>query len=251
MEEYDQVELKSLALPQPILAPSPWTHFQPSGTISRETTIKLRWQPQPGTVSINLSLMPPAFVTVARGDVLDGNTMHYGILAKSIRAKLAADQIEELDIYSVFESVTELVREQCRLIGPDRQSNSLAPIRKMMVQVEFPRAGMFAKELRLGEETDFTRSSETPGHRAWFELCELRMEVLIGVNDYERAAPQQVIAQVSCHWNGKAAGRMGEGDFVFHFEATILEVSGLSEPVSVEMEGVGHCPIEHDANQRF
>lgn len=158
-------------------------------------------RPQPIQVSVEIAFTKP-FSTTSSGDELKGDTIHYGILSKHVMKVLESSDRLSLSM------VLLLIRES--LLGPwispseFRGAGLLATAQARFVKV----SAHLPKGTKLGDGVSLTDSMVLKdsqegtcvidgGH--WGNMLkfhDLKVPVLIGVNENERTAKQLVIANV-------------------------------------------------------
>lgn len=134
------------------------------------------YKPQPVQLSVTL-LLKERYQSVAENDEIDGRTVHYGHLSKSI--------LNQLEGYTKsLKAVMGIVRSCCY----EQLSNTVGAVE---VEIFMPKASMFGSGVRVYqyqcEEMDQVRSLEIEG------IC---LPALIGVNDYERNMKQPVVIHI-------------------------------------------------------
>ena len=163
----DSVSLKSLQLPYGITAPSVWG--SPKA--------------QPALLSVTLALNS-GLASTARQDALDENTVHYGTLAKRIRAGCKEDQT----LVSFFSMVDDVIEAMgARADGTFRLSRA-------SFVLEFPKASMYGKSLELSRLVGYGDPSHPGILVLLFAVRDMRLMCLIGVNDNERTRKQPLVA---------------------------------------------------------
>ena len=182
----DLVAIKNLQLPFAVLAPNVW------GIVKE----------QPALVTVTLGLRR-GFTSAASNDALDHNTIHYGELAKRIRAGCTAGQT----IASLCSSIEHVIHDMG--LRPDGTTR----VSRAVLQIDLPKASMFGNGLYLMRvvvyEEDGLYRSELP----LLGISDVKIETLIGVNEYERNGKQPVVASLELYLGGDllaGESQMGE-----------------------------------------
>ena len=194
------VSVKNLQLPFGVLAPNVWG--------------KLKEQPVLVTVVLHLN---QGFASAASKDALDENTIHYGELAKQIRAVCTANQTI-LDILSNVEGVVGEMGK--RKDGSFRVS--LAAI-----DINLLKASVFGQMVTVARELRYDNFGQVETSQMSFTVQDTKIMTLIGVNDYERTGPQPVLASLELYMgNGSSSGIAEQHgiDELFNLEHTLANV---------------------------
>ena len=159
------IVIDRLQYPSSIIAPNVWG-------LQKE---------QPAYFNIRINLRQ-SFKTAASSDALDESTIHYGELAKRIRAACTPG-LGPLDALSRAEEV---------IISMGTKSNGHFIIADAHIDLCLPKASMYGKLLRLDKWVEFDEFGKVFESNTLFELQDLRLMGLIGVNDYERTGKQPI-----------------------------------------------------------
>jgi dihydroneopterin aldolase len=162
-----------------------------------------RGKPQPMTVSAEVSLARP-FGSSSADDAVAGDTVHYGLLSKAILASLAYERSpgRPCTLYNVLDGI------MLDLTGFNLRGNPHTPrggkpfldvsgIRNLRITLRLPKASRLGGVVSLTSSASFGSEAGEPSLRARglaLGLQELRLPVLIGVNDNERTGRQVVVA---------------------------------------------------------
>ena len=159
------IAIERLQYPSAIVAPNVWG-------LQKE---------QPAYFNIRINLRQ-SFKTAASKDVLDDSTIHYGDLAKRIRAACTPG-LGPLDALDKAEGVIQA-------IGTKPRSHFI--IADAHIDLCLPKASMYGTLLHLDRWLEFNEYGTVTDGCTLFELRDLRLMGLIGVNDYERTAKQPI-----------------------------------------------------------
>lgn len=165
---------------------APWCH---DGISIRELSLQHaqktgrdawgREKEQPLLLSVAISLKRP-FASAADKDALDDSTMHYGHLAKRLRA-LQPSKSETLD---------ELATRVQTQIAHNASSSAL--VRKCQVEISLPKASLLGERVAYVQTMSYEETSPSVESRV-LHLSRLRIPVLIGVNANERTRKQPLV----------------------------------------------------------
>ena len=163
---------------------------------------------QPMFVSADVSLDKP-FGSSSSTDAVSADTVHYGLLSKAILASLAnvkkestANQLPSL--YDVLNSVwVDLTGFNLGGIheADDKKEPFLkmSAIRNLRISLQLPKASRLGGTISLTGSASFKdEGARSVMHTRGLSLQiqELRLPVLIGVNDNERTGRQVVVANI-------------------------------------------------------
>lgn len=165
----DVISIKNLQLPFGVIAPDVWG----------------KPKEQPALVSVTC-LLRSGFVSAADRDALDNSTIHYGHLAKRIRASCAANQTAG----HVSNNADRILAEMAS--KPDGRFI----LARSVIDVNLPKASMFGESLSLVNVTMYDESGRSVSVQRTFSVTNVRIMTLIGVNSYERSGKQPVVATV-------------------------------------------------------
>ena len=175
----DTVLIKKLQLPHGVVAPDVWG----------------KAKQQPAVVSVNL-VLSQTFGTVAENDALDENTIHYGQLAKQIRAGCTPDQ----DVATVFTMIDSTVRKM------GMRSNGTSRLIRSEIELDLPKASMSGTSVRAISKLHFENDGQSKSLMRVYCLRNLSLMALIGVNSHERNARQPLIANLELSFDGAQTG---------------------------------------------
>ncbi|KAK5110572.1 hypothetical protein LTR62_005765 [Meristemomyces frigidus] len=178
--DHDAIHLRALQPPHGVLAPDIWS----------------KQKDQPVLLNLKLSLHNP-FSSAASKDELDNSTIHYGHLAKNIRA--ASRQHQTLP--GLFAAAREVV-ERMGMKG------SRAIIATSEIEVELPKASMHGDLASIALTTDYDERGQALQTEMEFRLRGVKIMTLVGVNAYERGARQPVVANLGI----TVASTLGDGE---------------------------------------
>lgn len=156
-----------------------------------------RNRPQPIQVSVQISFKKP-FSTTSSGDALKADTVHYGMLSKHVLKVVEDSEGLSLSklVLRIRESLIGQTSSDLKMIGTGLLSGT--EVRFVKVTAHLPKA------TKLGGGVSITDSvvlegDGTLGQWNWGNMLkfhDLKVPVLIGVNDNERTAKQLVLANV-------------------------------------------------------
>ena len=172
MSDRGIVSIENLQLPFGLIAPDVWG----------------KDKEQPALVSIKTTL-EEGFGTAAQKDALDESTLHYGNLAKRIRASCKQNH----GVFDFLEATRTVV------IDMGRRVDGMSRLNAFVVTLKLPKATMAGEEVQVIDSADFIRSASSGSHYAWrrkFVLRRVHVMSLIGVNRNEREVKQPLIATV-------------------------------------------------------
>lgn len=158
--------MRDLQLPHGLVVPNVWGDYKE----------------QPVFVSLELTLNP-GFQTAASKDVLDQNTIHYGQLAKKVRAASTADQTDTGFRQRLDRILTEMSQ---RPDGTRRISRS-------KVDLCLQKGSMYGAVLRITTVTDWDKDVSGWVSQACIRFEAMQVMTLIGVNEYERRRKQPLL----------------------------------------------------------
>ena len=166
------ISVRNLQLPYGVVAPDVWG----------------RLKEQPALVSLHLALNK-GFESAAHKDALDQNTIHYGELAKRIRAGSTPGQATDKLLAMVQTALKDM---GARTDGTFRLSRT-------MIQVTLPKASMAGDGVGLVKELTHGVGGESDISSRIFMLKNVKVMTLIGVNDYERQEEQPLVANLELY----------------------------------------------------
>ncbi len=159
------VEIKNLQLSHPVLRQNVWGHEKE----------------QPCSLTVALELLHPF---TASSDDLE-NSIHYGNLAKSIRASI--------DKTVWPNELLRQVEELCLRMG-DRPAGQL--IQCIKLELYLPKASMTGDCLVLCKMMNISSNGDVSATTQHVSVKKMRCMALIGINDYERKAKQPIVADL-------------------------------------------------------
>jgi len=201
----DIIHLKRLILPVPLTIPDIWGHAKD----------------QPAQVSVHLTL-DPGFSTAATLDALDENTVHYGQLAKAIQgiAKSTSTEAGAFSCVEAFNAVQNVVKTMAiRKDGSCRLS-------RFETVIHAPKASLHGDGIDLAAWFEYDNGEWKDG-RFTLSLLNMRLMVLIGVNDKERTGRQPVVVDLDLHVRPHAVAESEKDikfDRLFIVEASLVKV---------------------------
>lgn len=187
-------------------------------------------RPQPISVSASVSLAKP-FGSSSSTDVVDSDTVHYGLLSKAIlrtldrlAAQARTDQITPLPdvLENVWIDLTGLNTFGKPSGGAtEKPFLNTAFVRSLSITVYLPKASLLGAGASLTGSAvfDIDDGGVSMSMRGMsLKVHDLRVPTLIGVNDNERTAKQVVVANVEVDKFD------GVGDAYCGLEAVVVEV---------------------------
>lgn len=210
----DTLSIHNLHLPHPVNAPYVFGPLKP----------------QPATVSLALRL-DRGVASAAERDRLDGNTVHYGELAKEVR-RWKGDG----------DGVGDLVRwAEGRVEALARREDGSCRVQESRVGVRLGKASA------AGEAVEVVSVSESgEARRAGVRFEGVRVMVLIGVNAVERTARQVLVVDLEVWASGLVEEVLGAdgGVGAFGLEREMSEVSfAFWLPILLAMERLNETLI--------
>ncbi|CZT20786.1 uncharacterized protein RCC_06644 [Ramularia collo-cygni] len=188
-----KISITNLSLPHPISAPDVWG----------------KQKDQPALLNVSLTLRGAGFSSAASLDKLDDSTIHYGNLAKKLRAGCSAGQ----NVLSLISAAEEAVMEM------GRKGNGKFIVQEARVEVGLCKASMFGEQVKVVSVKRFGRDGVVEGEKWGFEVQEVKVMVLVGVNGYERQARQPLVVGFGVWFDGK-----GSLESLFGLESLIVEI---------------------------
>lgn len=154
-------------------------------------------RPQPFSISVEVSLGEP-FIDSSRGDVLKNDTVHYGLLSKHVMKTV------EKTKYGTLDALVSYVRGA--LLGPpvgDPGAGDPAEgfldgkgVRYLKIRARLPKASKLGTGVSIVDSLALHGGIEVVSWSRTLAFHDLRVPVLIGVNDNERQAKQIVVANI-------------------------------------------------------
>lgn len=190
----DIVSVKGLQLPHGVHAPDAWG----------------KTKEQPALLSVTLTLKS-SFSSAGSKDELDDSTIHYGKLAKSLRARSKSEQTCDQVISSCALDTAIEMGERSRNSG----GNAIAHCRAELL---LPKASMFGLCGLVCCYDASSNFSMTQGKSWGFFLKDVNLMCLVGVNEYERAGKQPVVVNFSLDEVPRPEA------FLFQIERLLIEV---------------------------
>lgn len=201
------VQVKNLNLPLPVLAPNVWN--------------QVKEQPASVTVSV---FFQEGFTSASGEDDLS-KSIHYGALAKRIRAVCAVESLSLVETLRVVEDTVFLMGN--RPDGPN-------VISSVVSELHLPKASMTGDEITFTWITKVGRTARGGIEvvRKLFTIPDMRLMTVIGMNPHEREAKQPVIATLELDYvavNGAQPDQtpFPEGE-ALSIERSLAKVSLLS-----------------------
>jgi dihydroneopterin aldolase len=215
MESPAGIAIKKLQCASPIIAPNVWG-------LHKE---------QPASFDIHLHLNQN-FASAADRDALDESTVHYGQLAKKIRAACTPG-LGPLDALS---------RAEEAVMAMGLKSGNRFIIAEWHIHLHLPKASMYGDMLLLRKWARFDSCSHRTRSGLVFELQNLRFMGLIGVNDYERTGKQPIVATLCVIFleHGDRAGTVSTAQHIaglFALEKTLAQIVEESSFETLESLG--------------
>jgi len=188
-----KISISNLSLPHPISAPDVWG----------------KQKEQPALLNVSLTLRGAGFDSAASLDKLDDSTIHYGTLAKKLRAGCTSD-MDVLGLISASEKgITEM----------GMKSTGRFIVQEARVEVGLCKASMFGEEVKVVSVTRYGVDGRVESSQWGFEVEEVKVMVLVGVNGYERQARQPLVVRFGVWGDGQ-----GKVDGFFGLESLVVGV---------------------------
>ncbi|KAK5122904.1 hypothetical protein LTR85_003469 [Meristemomyces frigidus] len=196
----DSVSIRNLQLPHGTTAPDVWGKLKE----------------QPALVSLKLVMHGEGFSTSAEEDDLD-SSIHYGKLAKAIRAKSYSGQTVD----DLLDGVGDIVQEMAVTAYGKKFLLARADL-----EVSLPKASMEGELVTMTNVLHYNKSGNVEKMDRAFTVRDMKLMVLVGVNSYERDAEQPIVAHVAVSWRCGTT-KAGETEVVnklFGMEQTLVEI---------------------------
>lgn len=201
----DTIAIKGLQLPFGILAPDVWG----------------KDKEQPALLSLKLFLRNN-FDSAATKDALDDSTIHYGELAKRIRASCKSNQA----LGDVFTNAERIA------LSMAQKENGNFILARLSIEICLPKAAMFGEGVLIGMTSSYDEAGRFSGHgpgTVLFTVRDVKVMTMIGVNHYERMAKQPITATctliVSNRTGAESASCVSEQTVtLFDLERTLVQV---------------------------
>jgi FolB domain-containing protein len=154
---------------------------------------------QPALLNVKITLRS-GFDSAASADALDDSTIHYGELAKSIRAACSLAKNRDTVLEAAVDAATKMTQKP-------RVAEYIAS--RLSVELVLPKASAYGAALSLEHTTLFRpdpiEDTFIVEHRRTFHCKGLRIMTLIGVNASERRGKQPLVVDFSVdhdeHWS--------------------------------------------------
>ncbi|GIZ42905.1 hypothetical protein CKM354_000615300 [Cercospora kikuchii] len=192
----DKIEIQGLQLPSPVLAPDVWGNQKE----------------QPATVNVKL-LLRSTFQSASEKDKLDDSTIHYGNLAKAIRSNSTSSQT----VGDVL-SGTEQAVYQLALKG---EGNFV--VKESAVEVHLPKGSMLGSEAVVSSRTTWDQKGGRQETQEGFEVRDVAIPTLIGVNAYERGLKQPLVVTFGLEWR-TADQQSQQKEALFALEKEVVNI---------------------------
>lgn len=203
---------------------------------------------QPVLISLSVSLLSPFSSAASTDKVVEGSTVHYGILSKAILAFCNTTRETEIARKSsdggkgvlTLKVFAEKAVEDLFSVPTGSKEGTKAILRwsfvsSVSITVTLPKASLLGNGVKLSQT--FTRpDSQSNGIDAGLlqlrymvlQVCDLKIPCVIGVNPHERESKQIVVANVGLEFgNGADSWAIGdtEAEQFWQFERAITSVS--------------------------
>lgn len=155
-------------------------------------------RPQPIQVSVEISFQKP-FSTTSSDDALKGDTVHYGMLSKHVM-KVVGDS-EGMCLSQLVLRIRESLigSKTAHHGGKGTGLLSGTEVRFIKVTAYLPKGTKLGSGVSITDSIVLEDGSSVKGEHVWgnvLKFHDLKVPVLIGVNDNERMAKQLVVANV-------------------------------------------------------
>ena len=204
------ISIKCLQLPAGIVAPDVWGKLKE----------------QPALVSVKLVLRGKGFSSAASKDELDESTLHYGQLAKSIRARCSRAEQRVSDVSTAVNLVVEsMATKRGKIDGKEWSSFVVA---HSIVDVVLPKASMAGEKVTVTSERNYDEAGGLLESEGQYVIDDVKVMTLVGVNGYERTAKQPLVARLGVSWPGDHVHDLGIHDSgtgtLWSLEGALIEV---------------------------
>lgn len=189
--------ITNLSLPHPVSALDVWG----------------KQKEQPAVLDIALTLRGSGFSSAASLDKLDDSTIHYGNLAKKLRAGCVAG----MNIEDMLNASEKGIQE----MGMKGEGKFI--VRESRVEVGLCKASMFGEDVRVVSVRRYGSDGKVESQRRGLEVREVKVMVLVGVNGYERQARQPLVVGFGVFFEGE-----GKLEGLFGMESLVVDVSFIA-----------------------
>ncbi|KAK4552879.1 hypothetical protein LTR86_010011 [Recurvomyces mirabilis] len=200
-EDQDAISIRHLQLPHGVIAPDIWS------------------KPKDQPVLLNIKLeLKNTFTSAASLDELDESTIHYGILAKKIRAASRQDQTLSQLLTAVHDVINSMGRKESgRFI-----------LARSEIELEMAKASMHGEGATLLRTVIYDKLGAQQEETNLFSVRNVKIMTLVGVNAIERSAKQPVVANMTFSTRSLQAEGMNslfglEGKVVQTIQSTAFE----------------------------
>lgn len=198
----DSISIRHLQLPHGLIAPDVWGNPKE----------------QPVLISLKLGFHANGFDTAAGSDKLDASTIHYGNLAKRLRAGCKQGLTVDEWSHDVESIVGEMARkEQDRFI-----------VETSILEVHLPKASMYGEGVAVKDHVVYEERYGVVQHwERTFALRDVKIMTLVGVNEYERKQRQPLVVTCELRYRPQGSGPVEEHQRttkLFALEATLAKV---------------------------
>lgn len=191
----DTIQIKNLQLPFGVIAPDVWG----------------KAKEQPALVSINLLLNGGGFGSASDTDKLDDSTIHYGNLAKKVRASCREQQTAD----ELRQNIEQIVCEMAK-----KEGGRCFIVARSTLEVDLPKASMFGGGVTFVSVTSYDEGGRSVTNSTIFRVRDVKIMTLIGVNAYERSMKQPLMASIELHLRTEA-----DTATLFNLEKLLVQVS--------------------------
>ncbi|KAK5129908.1 hypothetical protein LTR08_002709 [Meristemomyces frigidus] len=200
------IAVKNLQLPAGVVAPDVWGKLKE----------------QPALVSVTLILRGKGFSSAASKDELDDSTIHYGQLAKSIRAKCSRADQTVSDVLAGVGGVVELMASKGGKVNGEEWKSFV--VAQSIVEITLPKASMAGDGVTAMRQKSYDEAGRQVLSQGTFAVHDVKIMTLVGVNAYERTAKQPLIVSLWVSWADDAeVGAFGP-EQVFGLERKLVKI---------------------------
>ena len=193
-QDQDAISIRHLQLPHGVIAPYIWS------------------EPKDQPVLLNIKLvLKNTFTSAASLDELDESTVHYGILAKQIRAASRQDQTLDQMLSAVHDAI----------ISMGQKNSGRFILAQSEIEVEMPKASMHGEGATLLRMTRYSESGSSEKATDTFSAQDVKIMTLVGVNAIERSAKQPLVANMTLSTNALDSKAL---DSLFKLEHHLVQV---------------------------
>lgn len=173
---------------------------------------------QPAVASIHL-ILRDGFGSAASIDALDHNTIHYGQLAKHVQSKCS----KVAKLQEVFDAI------KSEIVGMARRADGSSKVAYTAIELTLPKASMYGEGVGIISTLKLDGNGHLSLLQRNFVLMDLKIMVLIGVNDNERTKKQPVMVNLDMTLREAHESLLeAHNGILFAVESKLVKVRSLS-----------------------